>query len=581
MKPSIKAICFDVGGTLRVTQEKSNRDLSNIREIQSFINDKSEILEFLNKLTSRENEYRIWSRKYLTELSESDLWSRFMLPDHSGEFSQEKAIKLNQLWRESRSKTILPDAVETLKKLHKRGYKLGIISNTTSSVEVPSMLEENGITEIISYVILSAVHGRRKPHPSLFLDCAKNLGLHPEECAYVGDMVSRDVVGGRQAGFSEITIINANGYTSEGLVFEDEDPDINLSESMKPDFQISRLGELLDFYPDRKTIDQRTDNVNGRFNRIFDIALSTMWHVDQKTPFKDTFTIARKAGFARFELNHRISPELYNQWDKNQFYISTVHDPCPAEYTNDEFKVNDLLISSLDEKKRNIGVDITKTTIETAEKLGSKSIVIHPGMIMCDYSPESQLKKLYNKGLKGTKEYEELKLSMIAFRKRAAPPYVEQVLRSLSEIIDFARGSGIEIGLENRYHFYDIPLIDEMKAMLDLCDEDWYGFQYDVGHAQVLSELGFVEHEEWLRRFGKRIIGVHLQDVVGIVDHQLPGIGDVDYLKIKGYIPDRAHLTLEVNPKLSLAELEQGLDHLSNLGIISELYSWRKSVKDI
>jgi HAD superfamily hydrolase (TIGR01549 family) len=581
MKPSIKAICFDVGGTLRVSQEKTGRNLANIQKIQTFINKNGKPQDFLHKLTIRENEYRNWSRKHLQELSEADIWSKFMLPDHSEELIRDNAIMLNQLWRESRQKIILPDAVHTLKTLYERGYILAIISNTTSSVEVPQMLEDHGLTDIFRSIILSTVHGRRKPHPSLFLDCAESIGLHPQECAYVGDMISRDVVGGRQAGFSEITIINVDGYSTEGIILEDEDPDGSSYAVMSPDFRISKLSELLELYPDRRRLLHSEDKENKKFTKIFDIALSTMWHVDQKIPFGDTFHEARKAGFARFELNHRVSPELFKQWDQNEYYISTVHDPCPAEFTNDEFKVNDFLISSLDERKRIIGVDITKKTIETAIKLGSRSIVIHPGMIMCDYSPESQLKKMYNNGLKGTTDYDELKVSMISFRKKAAPPHVEQVLRSLSELIEFARGSGIEIGLENRYHFYDIPLIGEMKSMLDLCDEDWYGFQYDVGHAQVLSELGFVDHEEWLKRFGKRIIGVHLQDVIGILDHQLPGIGDIDYQKIKEFIPPSAHLTLEVNPGLSIAQLEQGLEKLSNDGIIKELFSWRKSVKNI
>jgi sugar phosphate isomerase/epimerase len=190
---------------------------------------------------------------------------------------------------------------------------------------------------------------------------------------------------------------------------------------------------------------------------------------------------------------------------------------------------------------------------------------------MCDYSPETQLKQMYQKGLKESVEYEALKQDMIDFRNQVAPAHVEQVLKSLSALLDFSRGSGIEIGLENRYHFYDIPLIDEMQLMLDLCDEDWYGFQYDVGHAQVLSELGFGEHEEWLKRYGKRIIGVHLQDVIGIVDHQVPGSGDIDYHMVKKYIPETAHLTLEVNPNLSITELAKGLELLNKFGIISAL----------
>jgi HAD superfamily hydrolase (TIGR01549 family) len=569
--PSIKAICFDVGGTLRVAQDKTDRDLENIKELQYFIGANGNPQDFIRKLSAREKSYRIWSRKTMQEMTEADIWTKFMLPDQPQAFIRENAIKLNQLWRESRIKTILPDAVETIKTLANRGYILAIISNTTSSVEVPQLLEENRITELFSCIILSAIHGRRKPHPSLFIDCANEIGVLPGECAYVGDIISRDVVGGRQAGFSEITIIKANGYSNDGLLLEDDDPDPIPMLAMQPDHRITKLSELLDFYKCSESTPQPTIPRIEKPETMYDVALSTMWHVDQKIPFNQTFDLGRKAGFVRFELNHKVVPDLYKQWDANKYYISTVHDPCPAVYSSDEFKLNDYLISSLDENKRIKGLDITKHTIETAVQLGARSVVIHPGMIMCDYEPETRLRRLNEKGLKGTPQYEELKAEMITFRQKAAPAHVDQVLKSLSALIDFTKPTGIELGLENRYHFFDIPLIDEMQAFLDLCDEDWYGFQYDIGHAQTLDALGFAAHEDWLNRFGKRIIGVHLHDVKGVTDHQMPGSGDVDFAMIAPYIPSTAHLTLEVNPKLTENELAESLAHLEKFGIISKL----------
>ncbi len=571
MKTSIKAICFDVGGTLRVAHDKQERDPANIIKIQKLIGENGSVDAFAKKLSAREKEYRIWSRKTMDEMNEDDLWSTFMLPDHPVSFVRENAIVFNQLWREARVKSILPDAVDTIKTLSQRGYLMGIISNTTSSVEVPQLLEENGITSLFGCIILSTVFGRRKPHPSLFLECARSLGVLPEECAYVGDIISRDVVGGKQAGFSEITIINANGYSRDSIAMEDDEQDDANWSAMQPDFRISKLSQLLEYYPDRTSNSTSSPLDLTKAIELYDVALSTMWHVDQKMPFEQTFEVGRKAGFPRFELNHRISPDLFKQWDANQYYISTVHDPCPAVYMSDEFKLNDFLISSLDEKKRIKGLDISKQTIETAVNLGARSVVIHPGMIICDYGPEVELKKMYENGLKGSPDYEALKSDMITFRKKVAPAHVDQVLKSLSELIEFVRPTGVEIGLENRLHFYDIPLIDEMQLFLDLCDEEWYGFQYDVGHAQVLSELGFSDHEDWLKRYGTRIIGVHLHDVRGVNDHQMPGSGDVDYEMIAPYIPVTAHLTMEVSPTLSQENLTQGLKHLAKFGILSKL----------
>lgn len=571
MRSSIKAICFDVGGTLRVAHDKNQREIGNVTKIQKLISDKGLVEDLAEKLTAREKEYRIWSRKTMDEMNEADLWSTFMLPEWPSHFVRENAIILNQLWRDARIKSILPDAIDTIKTLSQRGYLLGIVSNTTSSVEVPQLLEENGVTNLFGCVILSTVFGKRKPHPSLFLECARQLSVLPEECAYVGDIISRDVVGGRQAGYSEITIINANGYSRDSIFVEDDDQDASTSTAMQPDFRITKLSQLLEFYPERTLIPNVATNDPKNASELYDVALSTMWHVDQNIPFNQAFEIGRNAGFPRFELNHRVNPELFKQWDATQYYISTVHDPCPAVYTSDEFKINDFQISSLDEKKRIKGLDITKQTIETAVQLGARSVVLHPGMIMCDYEPETKLKIMYENGLKDSPEYEVLKQDMISFRNKVAPAHVNQVLKSLSELIDFVRPTGLQVGLENRLHFYDIPLIDEMQLFLDLCDEDWYGFQYDVGHAQVLSELGFGNHEDWLKRFGTRIIGVHLHDVKGMTDHLMPGSGEVDYDMIAPYIPATAHLTMEVNPKLSQKNLTLGLKNLAKFGIISKL----------
>ncbi len=100
---------------------------------------------------------------------------------------------------------------------------------------------------------------------------------------------------------------------------------------------------------------------------------------------------------------------------------------------------------------------------------------------------------------------------------------------------------GVRLGLENRYHYFDIPTPDEMSALLAMAEPDRLGFIYDVGHAMAMDRLGFFPNEVWLKRFGRRIIGTHLHDVIGISDHQAPGLGDVDF-RTCGWIPsERCH----------------------------------------
>lgn len=570
MNPSIQAIVFDIGGTLRTGHKNEGCEQRQISLLQSILGETGDPGEFLLKIHAHEKKYREWCKNSLVELTEADLWTKFMLPDYAPEFIRENAVKLNQVWRDSRTKTLLPDAVQMIKTLADRGYALGIISNTTSSVEVPKLLEENGIANLFSSVILSTVFGRRKPHLSLFLACSREMGVLPENCAYVGDSLSRDLIGPRQAGFGEVIIINAPGYQQDEFDPDDEHRKETLTE-MKPDFKIRRLDDLLNIFPER----DRTHTVNtvssSQPEILYEAALSTMWSVDQDMPFNDTFIAGRKIGFARFELNHKVPPELYRSWDANRFYIATVHDPCPAVYSYDAMKENDILISSRNEGRRNKGVDILKKTIDLACKLGSKSVVVHSGSINCDRSREVRLRKLFNSGFSDTSEYHEIAAELIADRAKLAPTYVERVMKSLTEVIDFAKNTGVSIALENRYRYYDLPLPDEMELFLGLCKESWFGFQYDIGHAQTLDALGLVKHQEWLDRFSDRMIGVHLHDVIGITDHQAPGLGEVNFRKIAPYLPENAFKTLEIGPQASTTEIASSLEVLAESGCIKRV----------
>jgi putative hydrolase of the HAD superfamily len=562
MKPMINAILFDVGGTLRFTEKVEGRETQILQEMLIFLGFKDNVDALKNKLTRGEKEYRKWAKKSLVELTEEELWGRFMYPDHSNaEFIHKNAIKLNQLWRNSKGKKkLLPNAVETIKTLAERGYKLCIISNTTSSVEVPALLEENGITDLFTSVILSAVYGRRKPHPSLFLDATRALGVHPEECAYIGDRPSRDVIGAREAGFSKVVIIQAAGLKHEK---KENVP-------MTPDHTIKRLPELLEIFPDHKDLPHVAFKPSQP-DFLYDAALSTMWNVGQKMPFGETFAIGRQLGFARFELNHAISPAMLAEIDFNQYRAGNVHDPCPAFLTMNELKEKDWLISSLDETNRKKGVDVTLRTIDLAVKLGASSVILHPGQVNGDRSMDKRLRAMFEQGLFGSQQYEELKQAMVADRKSKVGPHLETVKKSLLEIIDYSRSVKMSIGLENRFRYYDIPLIDEMGLLLELCDEPWYGFQYDMGHAQTLSALGLDDHEEWLKKFGLRMVAIHMHDVKGITDHQTPGLGDIDFEMVARYIPEFAYRTLEVGPQATQQELIDGMELLVAKGIVKKI----------
>jgi len=560
----VYAFCFDVGGTLRFSRRDPVLRLSALSRMKDILAWEGQLDDLESTLAAREACYRAWCRKTLVELSETELWVKYMLPDHPETWVTQNALTLNQMWRGRRTRSLFPEVVEVLHTLSDRGYALAIISNTTSSIEVPELLEKSGLKEIVSCVILSTSFGKRKPDPSLFLSAARQMGLQAENCAYIGNDPTRDLVGARQAGFGPV-------YLRRKVSGQDEDIDDENGcpqpLEIQPEGYFRSLDELLDLFPACQP--HQKNSAQGK--DLYAAALSTMWGVDQDMPFQKTFEIGADIGFTRFELNHKVSPAMYEAYDHNLFYIATVHEPCPTKFTYDILKSEDIAISSLDETKRLQSLDMIKRSIDLAIRLGSRSVVIHPGTIVCDRSRDYRLRDLFQAGQRFTPNYQVLLEETIADRQKFVQPHLDMVSKSMQELISFAKGSGVALGLENRYRYYDIPLPDEMALLLDLCREDWYGFQYDVGHAQTLSVLGLVDHFEWLDRFSERMIGVHLHDVCGIIDHQVPGMGDIDFKRIAAYIPIQAQRTLEIGPQVGIDALSQGLKVLADSGCIEKI----------
>ena len=156
------------------------------------------------------------------------------------------------------------------------------------------MLAEEGLTELFSAVVLSAAFGRRKPHPSIFLEAARQAGVHPSECAYVGDRPSRDIIGAMQSGYSKTVLIHTEDYVLDEFDPDDFEPEKDTELILSPDHKISRLVQLLDIFPEVKP-----ETINGRPSRpdyLFDAALSTMWGIDQPNPFEETFSQPIQSG---------------------------------------------------------------------------------------------------------------------------------------------------------------------------------------------------------------------------------------------------------------------------------------------
>jgi sugar phosphate isomerase/epimerase len=296
----------------------------------------------------------------------------------------------------------------------------------------------------------------------------------------------------------------------------------------------------------------------------FDVALSTMWAIGRFRSLADFFNAGRRLGVTRFELNHAINSAMLEGLSLDGS-IASIHEPCPADLSAAELKERNWLVSAPDEEKRRQGVAAVRRSIDLAHELGSQVVIVHPGRVDIDPALESTLVKLYREGKADRPEYAQAKERLVAARAAQAETNMRSVRRSLIELAEVAAQVGVRLGLENRYHYAEIPLPDELDDLLDLGCGDVIGYWHDVGHAQVLQHLGFYTHEEWLRRFGGpqgRVIGVHLHDVVGLDDHLAAGSGQVDWDMVARYLPASALRTCEFQAFNSPQEVAAGVKWL-------------------
>lgn len=240
----IEAIFLDVGNTLRIVVDDEKFQAQARLDLMNLVGTQDPLEIFFAKLDERWKAYRKWSFENLTEASEKELWTRFMLPDFPQDKIGPDAGRLTRLWRDKDGRRVpRSDVKKVVLELDKRGYILGIIANTITETEIPDWLEYDQLTSYFKAVVLSSKIQHRKPGPEIYWEAARRVGIAPAHCVYVGDNPLRDVVGTRKAGFGMVIILM--------------DPDKHGKEPPEgeniPDRIIQECSDLLDIFPPRES----------------------------------------------------------------------------------------------------------------------------------------------------------------------------------------------------------------------------------------------------------------------------------------------------------------------------------------
>lgn len=104
---------------------------------------------------------------------------------------------------------VYPDTLPTLAALHRRGYRLGVVSNLPWGCPSAPWLEELqrlGLAEWLKVIIFCTDVGWRKPAPQPFQAALERLGLVANECLFVGDDPRWDLAGPQALGMPAVVL---------------------------------------------------------------------------------------------------------------------------------------------------------------------------------------------------------------------------------------------------------------------------------------------------------------------------------------------------------------------------------------
>ncbi|MGB8252255.1 MAG: HAD family hydrolase [Anaerolineaceae bacterium] len=290
---TLQAVFFDMGGTIetyRYDPGLRTRNAPLLRDMLTRNNivlkmDDADLAVFISKGFA---EYKKWSVVNLVELPPQQIWSRFIFKDdaYSGKFSATAAEELTFLYETCfHERSLRPEIPGVLARLRDMKLKIGCISNVASRTGVPFNLKKYGIIHYFHPIVLSSEYGRRKPDPAIFHHAANLAKLPTDVCVYIGDKISRDILGAKKAGFKLAIQVRHDFDTEHGR------------HEMEPDYYLQNIAELIPILEKEMNRPTRTGKMiipeNKKYKAIFFDAGDILYHRPNKANHLNDFLSQR------------------------------------------------------------------------------------------------------------------------------------------------------------------------------------------------------------------------------------------------------------------------------------------------
>lgn len=263
------------------------------------------------------------------------------------------------------------------------------------------------------------------------------------------------------------------------------------------------------------------------------LAISTRWNAGRHHAGEAMVEEILALGLDRVELGYDLRAELIPgvkaMVASGAVRVDSVHNFCPIPVGAPRPHPELYTPASPDRREREFAVVHISKTLRFAAEVGARVVVCHSGNVdMPKYSFD--LVRMAARGEQFGEPYEALKLKAQIARDKKAPKQIQYLSESLHALLPVIQETGVLLALENLPTWEAIPSELEGTQLMKRFHGSGIRLWWDIGHAQIRENLGFINAARWLRRLAPYIAGMHIHDVEPPgQDHLMPPRGKVDF----------------------------------------------------
>jgi HAD superfamily hydrolase (TIGR01509 family) len=237
----IRAILFDLDDTLLdwSTMAGEWRDITR----QHLDNVHDHLSSADHQLPDKETFFNLYVEIVIQSWDDAKVtWAGVHFADVLSKSFEELGLNLNRIdltevmvaydWQPMPGVRPYDDAISVLGELQRRGYKLGLVTNSMFPMWMRDIeLKAYDLIDYFAVRITSGEARHMKPHPAIFQRALQLLKTVPEQAMFVGDRPANDIAGANESGL--VSVLMAPSHLNRGL------------DGVRPDYTIASLSELL------------------------------------------------------------------------------------------------------------------------------------------------------------------------------------------------------------------------------------------------------------------------------------------------------------------------------------------------